>query len=115
MRCFASVSCLSLILFVGACGKAIAPSAQEDPMLIFASETAAKDAAVPTSTNPAPKNPENTTERDLQGLNLLVRDYVRVTRKIPKDVNELVSSGFVSNAMASTLERPSLLARWSSV
>ena len=37
------------------------------------------------------------TEADLATLNTSLREYVKLKKVIPKDVNELVTSGFVSS------------------
>jgi hypothetical protein len=62
-------------------------------MMMFAAEA---PPAADKSSPPAPAPEKASAEADLSGLNLLLRDYVHATRKVPKDLNELVSSGFVS-------------------
>lgn len=80
------------------CGSHSSQKKADDPMLMFASEAAAAPEASQSKAS-APQKAEPDSQNagaNLSGLNMLLRDYVRATRKVPKDLNELVSSGFIS-------------------
>lgn len=87
--CFA-VAILALAL--PGCGKKKEEAAKApDPMMILPPEPAAPESkAKPTATTEGPN-----TAGDLKALNNTLRDYVRLKKVIPKDLDELVTSGFV--------------------
>ncbi len=91
MRCGRAGSVLLPLFF----GLALGCDSREeepapDPMLMITDTTddpagTASDSEADTTTN----------EVDLQGLNMVVREYVTATKKIPRSLDELVTSGFV--------------------
>ena len=88
----ATISIVSIIVFAGCNSREQAQNQKPDPMIMFPSDsTGDKQAVAPGDARARP----DTSAADLQGLNELLREYVRTTKKIPKELNELVSSGFV--------------------
>jgi hypothetical protein len=71
-----------LVLVLPGCGKK-PPAQAQDPMMMLRSEPAAGSKT------------EQKTAEDLAALNVSLREYVKSKKVIPKDVNDLVTSGFV--------------------
>ena len=80
-----------LVLILSGCGQRKPDARAPDPMLMVPSEPAAAESS---SSGAVPKA-ETNTATDLAALNTSLRQYVKLKKIIPKDLNELVASGFV--------------------
>jgi hypothetical protein len=80
---------LALSFFPSGCKKSPAATSATN------ATPAATEAEPAAAASTAPGFDENQVKADLEDLNKLVRAYVQSTKTVPKNVQELVTSGFV--------------------
>jgi len=99
MRICPLVLLVALSLATSSCGRAKNPSGPPEASATPTSEMPAAPPALnapPTpSPQPTPGGPTGVGQADLDAVNQALRQYVRVKKVVPRDVQELVSSGFV--------------------
>jgi hypothetical protein len=89
-----SLCCVAtaFVLALPGCGKKNAGASPKnpDPMMVIPPEPATPG----LGTKPASAQEELNTVADLEMLNKTLREYVRLKKVIPNDLNDLVTSGF---------------------
>ncbi len=90
MNWFLCCVATGFVLALPGCGKKNTKSSNApDPMLVIPAESATPG----SGGQPASAQEESNTAADLEMLNKNLREYVRLKKVIPTDLNELVRSG----------------------
>ena len=93
MNWFLCCVAIGILLALPGCGKKnskLSPKAP-DPMMLIPAETASPGSGAKAASAPG----ESNTAADLEMLNKTLREYVKLKKVIPADLNELTRSGLV--------------------